>query len=159
QRDKALQQFPVGRFLGRLVGQHGLPCHVWRAPWVALLLYDAATRPSRMQQFSPLPPIRRFKENGPRTPVERPAMNQPDSQSWYYVRDRQTVGPVPWHHLRQLAAAHQLGPADMVLEASSSQWLPASAVPGLLPASSPGDEASTSNALEELHLPAPHAQG
>src|SRR5262245_52007631 len=53
------------------------------------------------------------------------------TETWYYVRDRQKVGPVSWPQLRDLAAQGQLRPEDMVLRDGAVRWAPAAAVAGL----------------------------
>jgi WD40 repeat protein len=53
------------------------------------------------------------------------------NQVWYYVRDRKKVGPVPWHHLRELAAGGRLRPEDMVLADGTTRWAQAQSVAGL----------------------------
>ncbi len=54
-------------------------------------------------------------------------------QTWYYIRDRKKVGPVPWMRLHELAASGQLRPADMVLLGGATHWTQALSVEGLFP--------------------------
>jgi hypothetical protein len=59
--------------------------------------------------------------------------------SWYVARNKQKLGPYSTAQIRQLAAAGQLRPEDMVLREGHKQWSTAGAVPGLFPeAAAPG---------------------
>lgn len=53
------------------------------------------------------------------------------SEQWYYTRNKQQQGPVTFDQLKQLAAAGQLLPTDMVWKEGLPQWLAASGVSGL----------------------------
>jgi WD40 repeat protein/serine/threonine protein kinase/tetratricopeptide (TPR) repeat protein len=55
--------------------------------------------------------------------------------AWYYARDRRRVGPVSLQQLRELAAAGELWPEDMLLPEGARQWIAADSVPGLFSAS------------------------
>lgn len=52
---------------------------------------------------------------------------------WYYVKNKQRVGPVPFERLKQLASSGQLLPTDMVWQQGMAKWTPASSVDGLFP--------------------------
>ena len=54
------------------------------------------------------------------------------ARNWYYAKDGQRFGPVPFDHLRQLAAAGRVLWSDMVVEEGSQTWGPAAGVPGLV---------------------------
>jgi hypothetical protein len=62
--------------------------------------------------------------------VAVPAAGGPN---WYVARNKQKLGPYSTAQLRQLAAAGQLRPEDMVLREGHKQWSKAGAVPGLFP--------------------------
>jgi hypothetical protein len=53
---------------------------------------------------------------------------------WYYARNGQHQGPVTSAQLKQMAAAGQIGPDDLVFKEGSTQWVAASTVAGLFPA-------------------------
>jgi WD40 repeat protein/tRNA A-37 threonylcarbamoyl transferase component Bud32 len=67
--------------------------------------------------------------------------NEGESRQWYYVREEKRFGPVPWQHLRELAAGAHLCPTDLVLCAGAGQWTQAAAVPGLFPPQQAGQGA------------------
>ncbi len=50
---------------------------------------------------------------------------------WFYVKDRQKLGPVSLDHLCQLAASGWLQPTDMVLQDGTPKWVAAGTVPEL----------------------------
>ncbi|HZT81133.1 MAG TPA: protein kinase [Gemmataceae bacterium] len=54
-----------------------------------------------------------------------------DAVGWYYAHNKQRVGPVAFAQLRQLAAAGQLQPNDMVRRQDTPTWVPAVSVDGL----------------------------
>lgn len=56
---------------------------------------------------------------------------------WYYLRNDRQVGPVSGQRLRQLAESGELLPADQVWKEGMEEWLPASRISGLFPASAP----------------------
>jgi hypothetical protein len=56
--------------------------------------------------------------------------------SFFYTVNRQKVGPVPLFHLRRLASAGQLRPADMVLREGARTWVEAGTVADLFPGGS-----------------------
>ena len=56
------------------------------------------------------------------------------TEQWYYSRNGQRFGPVPAEQLRQLAAARQLLPTDMLWKNGLSGWVAASTIPGLFAA-------------------------
>lgn len=58
----------------------------------------------------------------------------PAAPQWFVARNRQRVGPYPADQLRQMAAAGQLRPTDMLMRSGEARWTPASSVPGLFPA-------------------------
>jgi WD40 repeat protein len=59
----------------------------------------------------------------------------PTESSWYFAQDRRKIGPVSWPRLREMAAAGQLAPTDMLLREGATRWQPASTVEGLFAAS------------------------
>lgn len=50
---------------------------------------------------------------------------------WYYARNRQRMGPVPFAELQRLSVSGGLRPDEMVLEEGKDRWLPAHTVRGL----------------------------
>src|SRR5262245_57538558 len=54
--------------------------------------------------------------------------------NWYIARDKQKYGPYPAAQMRQMAAAGQLVPQDMVLREGQPRWVEAASVKGLFPA-------------------------
>ena len=54
-----------------------------------------------------------------------------EQRTWFYIRDRKKIGPVPWMNLRDLAVGGQLRPADMVLPGGATHWIQALSVEGL----------------------------
>ncbi len=52
---------------------------------------------------------------------------------WFYVRERQKLGPVSAEELRAMAARGHLARSDMVLRQGETRWGAASSVPGLFP--------------------------
>lgn len=58
---------------------------------------------------------------------------------WYYMRGSNQIGPVPGALLKQLAAAGDLLPTDLLLKVGTGEWRPAGAVKGLFPNRNPGD--------------------
>ena len=54
-------------------------------------------------------------------------------QLWYYAREGQSLGPVPFDELKRLAAGGQLAPTDSVCPVGSQQWQAASSVADLFP--------------------------
>jgi len=50
---------------------------------------------------------------------------------WYFVRDRQSVGPVSFEELQELAGAGKLQPADLVCQEGATGWVEARSVAGL----------------------------
>jgi hypothetical protein len=52
---------------------------------------------------------------------------------YHYSRQGQSLGPVNFAQLQQLATSGQLSPQDLVWTKSFGQWRPASGVPGLFP--------------------------
>jgi predicted Zn finger-like uncharacterized protein len=55
---------------------------------------------------------------------------------WYYTRNRQPIGPIPFEQLRQLAASGQLSGTDLVWQEGMPAWTPAVTVVELLSATS-----------------------
>jgi hypothetical protein len=71
-------------------------------------------------------------------------------RAWYYASGGQQRGPVKTSQLKQLAAAGELKPDDLVWCDGMPNWAPANTVKGLLPAEvSRADEASVSPATTE----------
>jgi hypothetical protein len=64
---------------------------------------------------------------------------------WYYARGERRVGPFTLAQLRQMADAGMVGPGDRVMAEGGSEWVTASAVPGLFPP--PAVPAGTAGAL------------
>ena len=67
---------------------------------------------------------------------------------WYYARDNQQAGPVSAVELKQLAAAGDLSPDDLVWREGMAEWAPARNVRGLFeaapaPAATPTEPAET----------------
>jgi len=54
---------------------------------------------------------------------------------WYYVRNKQKVGPVALKQLQQLAASDELRSTDMLLLHGASKWVVAGTLPSLFPPS------------------------
>lgn len=67
-------------------------------------------------------------------------MSEPHDGRWYYVRDRQKVGPVDLVQLQHLALTGSLQTTDMVLQDGAKHWVTAGTIPGLFgaPAVPPG---------------------
>src|SRR5436309_2222393 len=74
-------------------------------------------------------PMSLSRPAGP-VPSAAPAVRGP---VWYYARNKQKLGPFFWEEFRNLAAAGELQPADMVWEQGAPRWQQASAVPNLFP--------------------------
>lgn len=55
------------------------------------------------------------------------------SAEWFYLKNRQNLGPFNQDQLRQLAQQGKLLPSDLVWKNGMASWSPASSVPGLLP--------------------------
>lgn len=53
------------------------------------------------------------------------------TEQWYYHRDQKKCGPVSRDELRQMLAAGQLIPSDMVLQQGTPKWVPASSIAGV----------------------------
>ena len=51
--------------------------------------------------------------------------------TWYHARNKQKVGPLSFAELYRLVSSGRLLPTDMVLQAGTQQWVPASSVRGL----------------------------
>jgi hypothetical protein len=47
------------------------------------------------------------------------------SDQWYYARNNQKHGPYTAAQLKELAAARQLQPTDMVHRSDMQKWVPA----------------------------------
>jgi GYF domain 2 len=58
------------------------------------------------------------------------------ADEWYYTQQGQQQGPVGPAQLKQLAAAGQLQPTDLVWKEGMANWVPASSTRGLFPAKS-----------------------
>ena len=56
----------------------------------------------------------------------------PDA-GWYYAINGQRQGPVPFDHLRHLAATRQLSATDLVWSEGMADWQPAHTITGLGP--------------------------
>lgn len=69
--------------------------------------------------------------------------------TWYYIKDRQKVGPVSLGQLQDVLASGEVKPTDMVLQAGTSKWAPANSIqeliPPAIPLSTPSPCASTSS--------------
>src|SRR5262249_13532045 len=90
----------------------------------------AAPAPSPMAS----PPQPRPGPAIPPVPVE--------GREWYYVKDRQKIGPVSAREGAALLAVGELAPEDMVLRAGTQKWLALHSVPDLRPASARGGRAT-----------------
>jgi len=55
------------------------------------------------------------------------------SAEWFYLKNRQNLGPFSQDQLRQLAQQGQLLPTDLVWKNGMANWSPANSIPGLLP--------------------------
>src|ERR1700678_2710107 len=64
-------------------------------------------------------------------------MSAPTSASWYWAKDRKSVGPPTVEQLRSLIASGRLAPTDLVLGPGQPNWVPAHSVPGLFPVALP----------------------
>src|SRR5688500_10788576 len=76
-------------------------------------------------------------------PVERPG--------WYYVSDRRKVGPVGLERVRELVAAGEVKPPDMLLPVGAPRWVAA----GTFEASFPTQEQTTPKAWPDSVEPLP----
>ncbi|MCA9040904.1 MAG: DUF4339 domain-containing protein [Planctomycetaceae bacterium] len=52
---------------------------------------------------------------------------------WYYQRDGEEIGPVPFEQIKDLAQRGQLSPDDQIRDAVSGMLLPAKSIGGLFP--------------------------
>ena len=80
---------------------------------------------------------------------------------WYYTQQGQRLGPVSEEQLKQLAAAAQLKPTDMVWKHGMANWIHASQVKGLFPPSGPPDpqmSSASSRRPETAAQPLPHVK-
>lgn len=59
------------------------------------------------------------------------------SDTWYYTRSGQQLGPVPFQQLQAMVGAGQLMPADMVWKDGMPDWVQAGTVPALFPPAQP----------------------
>jgi TM2 domain-containing membrane protein YozV len=55
------------------------------------------------------------------------------ASEWYYSHDGERHGPVPVEHIKEMAAAGQIRPDDLVWQSGMENWTAAGKVPGLLP--------------------------
>lgn len=55
------------------------------------------------------------------------------SARWFFVADKQKVGPVSFAKLKEFVAIGKLKPSDMVMQENGTQWQPVKGIPGLLP--------------------------
>lgn len=60
------------------------------------------------------------------------------ADQWYVGRNGQKAGPYSTEQLKQMAAAGQLAPSDMLWKQGLEAWVPLSKVKGLLPAGGGG---------------------
>ena len=51
---------------------------------------------------------------------------------WYYVTGDRQEGPIAWNDLKNLVAAGNVGPQDLVFAVGTPDWVEAGSVPGLL---------------------------
>jgi hypothetical protein len=65
---------------------------------------------------------------------------------WFFLRHDQKVGPVPFDQLRQQLSCKLIEAGNMVLQEGTSTWVPAEAVPGLLPMQTKSEPAPVSSA-------------
>ncbi|MAT13951.1 MAG: hypothetical protein CMJ46_01620 [Planctomyces sp.] len=62
---------------------------------------------------------------------------------WYYQRDGEEIGPVPFEQIKDLAQSGQLSPEDQIRDAVSGMLLPAKSIGGLFPATSTAGKTRT----------------
>jgi hypothetical protein len=77
------------------------------------------------------------------------------ARNWYYAKDGQRFGPVPFDDLRQLAATGRVLWSDVVVEEGSQTWGPAASVAGLVfgPEAGPGKQEGTTVEAEAALSP------
>jgi predicted Zn finger-like uncharacterized protein len=68
-----------------------------------------------------------------------------NSNQWYLARDKKKLGPFSPAQVRQMAAAGQIGPDDMLLRDGAPKWISASSIKGLF----------SSNAVAAAPAPTP----
>lgn len=68
-------------------------------------------------------------ENESEAPLIEIRDEVPDT--WYYIKDGNTVGPVSTDALRRLPTTGEIGPNDQVWREGTENWVPAATVPGL----------------------------
>ncbi|MBL8797099.1 MAG: DUF4339 domain-containing protein, partial [Planctomycetia bacterium] len=91
-----------------------------------------------------------------------PPAEDPDDLEWFYIENRQKLGPVKLSRLQELAASGQLPPDGMVLEKGTSKWAVAADVPGLFaealavaPEATPYEEPAPTPVATVYEEPAP----
>ncbi len=52
--------------------------------------------------------------------------------TWHYVQNGLTLGPISWEQLQQLVAAGAVAPNDLVWQDGMAAWAPAATIPGLV---------------------------
>jgi len=72
------------------------------------------------------------------TPVGR---TSPMANQWYYIQDKQRVGPTPLDQLKRRMASGQLKPTDMVLQQGTHKWVEVGSVKELALDSTPVTQA------------------
>jgi hypothetical protein len=77
--------------------------------------------------------------------------NGPVTQRWYYASGKQKLGPLSFLQLKNLVIAGQLHRRSMLLPEHARQWIPASSVPGLVPAAAQNPAPATSS----MRIPLP----
>lgn len=70
---------------------------------------------------------------------------------WYVAKDKQKMGPFSTAQLKQMIAARQLRPEDMVLREGQEKWARAATVRGLFPQ----DEETTATPARTVRAPVP----
>jgi hypothetical protein len=78
---------------------------------------------------------------------------------WFYSQNGQQQGPVSLESLRQMAAAGQVRPTDMVWSAGMAAWQPAGQTAGLLPAGATPPPVPIGYASPAPYAGAPHSIG
>ncbi len=78
-----------------------------------------------------------------------------ESSVWYYVVDGAQVGPVELADLRAAVATGKVGPADLVWQDGTPDWVPARTVSGLFPPTPPAPVAPTPPSLTPAAPAAP----
>jgi tetratricopeptide (TPR) repeat protein len=68
------------------------------------------------------------------------------AEQWFYAKDGEPHGPIPWEQIRQLAASGQVRSTDLVWKKGMAGWVAASTTAGLLADSAAVADCATSAA-------------